>query len=520
MKEKVSGKRHFGISVLFITLLFSLSFFAAWLGPAKTGFAIMTAGSGIDTSGPRLTGLLTLNFSSEVLIPLEAMLMISVDDTSRYYTLSKLLGSSVPRGSGMFYYPGSELDGEGIGYGIIGLNNDSAVRGFGKGFVSEDSILVQINISLFNITLPEYEVQLDVAMKLGKTVIYSFSYPLTLELQDVDEDGDGFSTLLDCDDSNPEINPDVSEMYYDGIDNDCNPSTIDNDKDGDGYPHPGDCNDTVDFVNPGRPELPGDGFDNDCDPETSDSLELANAGKFFPKDNISILPMTKSLVQVDENIQMMILPRLGQKPMPRPDNVILTIKDASEAPAVFTLADALRLEGEFASMEGSFNGTGFYFLNWTVFYRGNSYPFTEIVFVNDWDEMAVHLDKETTEVFEDTASYFDHLLSVLEHNSLLYGKDMKLLSEKMTRTSDLFALLADNNISLVSVKMELINNQAELRDSLSGEILKSNLESPYTENGSYRGILLVSLLMVAILIGLFLFNRIYISGRGKKTRKR
>ena len=36
-----------------------------------------------------------------------------------------------------------------------------------------------------------------------------------------DLDGDGFDSLVDCDDTNPEIHPDADEVCDDEIDNDC-----------------------------------------------------------------------------------------------------------------------------------------------------------------------------------------------------------------------------------------------------------------------------------------------------------
>ena len=37
----------------------------------------------------------------------------------------------------------------------------------------------------------------------------------------VDDDGDGYDDTVDCDDSNPDVNPGAAEECNDGIDNDC-----------------------------------------------------------------------------------------------------------------------------------------------------------------------------------------------------------------------------------------------------------------------------------------------------------
>ncbi|HAU66177.1 TPA: hypothetical protein DCW61_02405 [Candidatus Uhrbacteria bacterium] len=95
---------------------------------------------------------------------------------------------------------------------------------------------------------------------------------------------------LDCDDGDPQINPDGTEICNDGIDQDCNGITDDAtgsqtwyaDSDGDGYGNASqsfttcllnptgyvadntDCNDTKPDINPGAAEACKDGVDNNC----------------------------------------------------------------------------------------------------------------------------------------------------------------------------------------------------------------------------------------------------------------
>ncbi len=84
-----------------------------------------------------------------------------------------------------------------------------------------------------------------------------------------DSDGDGVTDRAgDCDDDDPEVNPDRPEIPYNGKDDDCDESTSDTDVDGDGYPGgPGgtDCNDRARNIHPDAEEIPGDRIDQDCD---------------------------------------------------------------------------------------------------------------------------------------------------------------------------------------------------------------------------------------------------------------
>ncbi|MBD3310360.1 hypothetical protein GF351_04020 [Candidatus Woesearchaeota archaeon] len=101
----------------------------------------------------------------------------------------------------------------------------------------------------------------------------------------IDADGDGYSAKtadcpsgLDCDDTDPGINPGAAEMCDDSIDNDCNyladdedPKCICEDNDQDGFgagaacSPPLDCDDDNLYVNPGAQEVCNDNIDNDCD---------------------------------------------------------------------------------------------------------------------------------------------------------------------------------------------------------------------------------------------------------------
>ena len=93
-----------------------------------------------------------------------------------------------------------------------------------------------------------------------------------------DADEDGFDSLDaggdDCDDDNPDINPVAEDMWYDGIDSNCD-NADDYDQDGDGYQvityndepsaSGGDCQDANPDMYPGADDEWYDGIDSDCD---------------------------------------------------------------------------------------------------------------------------------------------------------------------------------------------------------------------------------------------------------------
>ena len=84
-----------------------------------------------------------------------------------------------------------------------------------------------------------------------------------------DADGDGFTEADgDCDDSDPNTSPGAQEIWYDGIDQNCNGDN-DYDEDGDGYTSSSyggmDCDESDATVNPDAEETWYDGVDQNCD---------------------------------------------------------------------------------------------------------------------------------------------------------------------------------------------------------------------------------------------------------------
>jgi ELWxxDGT repeat protein len=98
-----------------------------------------------------------------------------------------------------------------------------------------------------------------------------------------DNDNDGYTDDVDCNDNDPAVNPAMPEQCGDGIDNNCDGEIdgtspggqdmccFDNDNDGFfGQAYCGsdlDCNDNDPMIAPYAPEQCGDGIDNNCDGE-------------------------------------------------------------------------------------------------------------------------------------------------------------------------------------------------------------------------------------------------------------
>ncbi|MBD90985.1 MAG: hypothetical protein CL940_11650, partial [Deltaproteobacteria bacterium] len=188
----------------------------------------------------------------------------------------------------------------------------------------------------------------------------------------LDADGDGYVACIDdCDDTNGSVNPDAPEVYYNGLDDDCDPATHDQDQDGDGWLLADDCDDLDPSIHPWAVEIPDNGLDEDCDgidvtafdedelaamapdegviPE--DGMLLAELGPYELFGDI-VVPLGKTLI-IEPGTQLIFM---------GPYKVLvhgtLVVLGTEQAPVIFSAAMGGPVPGDWLGIHFETTGTG------------------------------------------------------------------------------------------------------------------------------------------------------------------
>jgi len=96
-------------------------------------------------------------------------------------------------------------------------------------FSDETTTIFDITLDVPTTTVNQYTKQASLLFthENGNETTLPIIFNISINEVIIDEDNDGYSPPEDCNDTNPAINPNATEIYYDELDNDCDPTTID-----------------------------------------------------------------------------------------------------------------------------------------------------------------------------------------------------------------------------------------------------------------------------------------------------
>ena len=117
----------------------------------------------------------------------------------------------------------------------------------------------------------------------------------------------------DCNDQDSNIFPGNTETPYNGIDDDCDPLTLDDDLDQDGFGISEDCDDENANIYPGAPEIPENDIDEDCNGSDWVITDIEEVEQFsisvFPNPTNGFFFIEK---ETQENLNLEVINLQGQ----------------------------------------------------------------------------------------------------------------------------------------------------------------------------------------------------------------
>ena len=202
---------------------------------------------------------------------------------------------------------------------------------------SMDAIQIEMNNGIRN----DAEVRVILIDSLAKAILeYTNLHYGNKNCNGSDLDYDGFYANEDCDDLDPNINPAVLEEPYNGVDDDCDESTLDDDLDQDGFDLVEDCNDVNGDINPDAEEIPNNGIDEDCDGE-----DLVSSNQNFENTSFEIFPNPahkeiKILCQTYSDFQIQIFDLRGKEMLFERNEHLLNIEQLKSGSYVLVIKDS------------------------------------------------------------------------------------------------------------------------------------------------------------------------------------
>jgi hypothetical protein len=203
-------------------------------------------------------------------------------------------------------------------------------------------------------------------------------------------------------------------------------------------------------------------------------------------------------------------------------NALLEVEQLNGTINLYNLSNGLIVNNGILYADGLFNGTGVYYLNWTVDYLGEIRSAKEIVVVVDWDNklsnISVNINdssiKQVIDLINENKNYLLNLLQSMEFLNQFTQEQVFLVTDSVNSMTDIVNFLQEGKLTPQQAQEQFASLQAKIENELGSKLLGGAVAKIEVKNDKSKTTKILPWLIAALVI------LIAIIGGVKLARKR
>ena len=224
-------------------------------------------------------------------------------------------------------------------------------------------------------------------------------------------------------------------------------------------------------------------------------------------EGLFIQGVSPDLINKDELTRLAAEVNFDGKPIDasKLSNALLEIIKLNGTTQYYNITTGLQVDDGLIYIDGSFNETGVYYLNWTVSYMGQTRSAKEVVVVVDWDDKLSNISininqsflEEIINLISENKNYLIKLLQSMEFMEEFTQEEIFLITDSVNTMTNIVDYLQDGKITPQQAEEEFAMLQANLQKELGTKLL-GGVVSPVQKKPSKLKI--VDALLIIIII--------------------
>lgn len=188
----------------------------------------------------------------------------------------------------------------------------------------------------------------------------------------------------------------------------------------------------------------------------------------------------------------------------------LEITEVNGTTNTYNTSGSLQLEDGILYLDGTFNTTGAYYLNWTIDYKNQTRSAKEVIVVVDWGNkidnlnISINVSGELLTLIQESRGFLIELLSDMEQLQQFNEEEVFLVTDSVNSMTQVIEYLENGDITPEEAEKQFKDIQEKLRGTLgdfTGYSIKSKTSIVIDTMKDYLWIIIALVAITAVLVG-------------------